>query len=257
MNLRRLVGICLLASLLGHPCIGQEASDSVTVGLKKGSWSLQFRVAFLSSDPGGSFSLLDPFEGGVLSAKLHITDNSAFRASLGFVRDDIVINSRIRIEERAADMGGFEDSGSSSRRITDLWMLDASLLYLRYVQLAPSNALYLGAGPGYRLNLDDEIRSNSRSSDQGDNSFTLSRTSSIVDLWGSGIHFVLGAEWFITSSLSVVAEYHSKLFYEVFDITMDSELENAFRISNQLREDKIRRFSFEAQPVRLGVSFYF
>lgn len=248
--------------MLALPGYGQDASDSLDVGLVEGSWSLQFQiyqpstfVRGISSFASGS-SILNEFDGGVVSAKFHLSDRTAIRGSVGFNRTDDVTDLSSRFEDIDALTGDVDRGGSDEVNEMDFWVSNVSLLYLRYIEPAPSFAFYLGIGPGFELTLNDNSRDLEHRSFPNE-SFSSNFRAIIIDLWGTGLHTVLGAEWFVAPGISLLAEYHSELFYKEFEITRQFEVtnENSYRWTEIV--EKRKGFFFDSLPARLGLSVYF
>ena len=246
-----------------QPGYGQDGADSLDTGLERGSWSLQFQIyqpvvtingrTFVR----GGTSILNEFDGGFVSAKFHLSDHSAIRGSVGFTRIDEFIDFRSFTRTMDPDTGMTERGFRGDRERLDVWTADVSILFLRYVEPAPSFAFYFGAGPGFMMNLDDDTRSIFRSPLGSDELFTDTFNGGIDDMWGTGVHFVIGAEWFVTSNISLIGEYHSQLFYREFDIIIDREFEDQFRFQQSLSTESTKGVFFEPQPVRFGLSVYF
>ena len=224
---------------------------------------MQFQVfAPIIFSNGGVFflsgsSLINDFDGGIVSAKYHLSDQSALRGSLGFIRTDQFQDQNSDREEMDPDSSITLQNFAFLAEELDLWTVDVSLVYLRYIQATPSLSMYVGAGPGFNLALDDESRSSGRQTITDREIFFTTLDAVVEDMWGTGFHFVLGGEWFITPGISFIAEYHSTLFYSSFERTRVLESANTATFNRNTFQEKVQGVSFESQPVRFGVSVYF
>ena len=253
MNSRLWVLLSVLIGCTSLPLYAQTSVDSTEAGVKKGTWAMQFQVI--------RDATIQAFDGASIAGKYHVTDQSALRMSIVVARTDSTEDGE-SLDERLAPIDPRFDNfrRSAGRNGGDRWFLDVALVYLKYIKPATSIRMYLGAGPGFSMDL-------SRSSGTGsivnfnrqDNATLVLINRDSEEMWGSGLHFIIGAEWFVLPRISLLAEYNTEAFYSVHTTVMESRVNRAdpVGVSISSLEEKERLFTISGQPVRFGLSVYF
>jgi hypothetical protein len=210
---------------------GEVAKSSHS--LYDGSKALQFRVT-------NNFTL-NNFQGASLSAKKHISDNSAIRLGIDLFFDISTQDEDSRVFYIDTTITTSDAEGNTQR-------LALELQYIRYVSTDKKIKFYWGTGPSIRFN--NEVVE----TDYHDSYNDISRKLKDEDKsWGLGASGVLGAEWFATSFISFHTEYMTTLLYEWRKVREDDALfDNYSHISTESSG-----FQVYASDVRFGLSLYF
>lgn len=205
---------------------GSSAQDSPAVNsLADGKTAMLFEV-------NGDFDL-SSFEGTTLSIKRHYTNNRAYRIGLsvraGSQSDQSEING---LTQTSYD----EDNAGITVGLTKLY----------HHSVARPVTLFYGVGP--RLSYD-------RSRGEA-HQYVISQRSEIArDEWGAGIGVLLGVEWFVRPSISLMAEYGSQFGYHTTESTTHSGADS-LRVLQVTQSSEADRWELKPDPVRFGISLY-
>ncbi|NWF91144.1 MAG: hypothetical protein HXY50_16990 [Ignavibacteriaceae bacterium] len=218
----------------------QDSQDSIKNSLKKGSWSLQFRIS-------PNFTL-STFDGSNLSAKKHLTSNSAIRFGIGLSGYTTDREGTTYLENRS---NIFSEEQSDYESL----LINLSCYYLYYPHPQQKINMYCGVGPLISFaNFNDKINRQDLSQD----------TSSIekfseekYQYYGVGVLGLIGIEWFLNQQISIHAEYGSSLLYgrEEKEETLVSSVETYKEKYTKKSEEN--RITFRSNSIQFGVSVYF
>ena len=243
------VGICclfLFVAVLGSGtriyAESEGQTDRTEPLLKEHSWALQFQIS-------DNFRLTS-FQGATLSAKYQLNARQALRFGVGvnaanrtmkYVPQDD--GSCILPRETECFMPPccpYSYDEITKRKTTDRQMtLDVQ--YIRYPRPESKRVLvFYGAGPsiGYE-------GSTERATYVSGETNKYTRTT-----WKAGISAVIGVEWFVTETISLLGEYGVNLSYQ------RSKVKDALWVE-PAREEKETGLVVESLPVKFGVSLYF
>jgi len=217
----------------------QNIPDSSMSQLNPHSWSIQFGIS-------NNFNLRS-FQGENISAKKQFSKKNALRFG-------------ISISGSLADSEGDDESidvhqqNDSDKKAIGV---DGSLYYLRYINPDDNIQFYFGAGPGVsygigRMNSESEIV-------RYDTLTMIRRSESDLNSWGINFSLISGVEWFFHKSVSLTAEYGSRILYDF----RENKIENKeilpsggeMLISKRKIDDKV--LSFDALNILFGISIYF
>jgi hypothetical protein len=213
--------------------------------LVRGSWSMQFRIS-------NNFTLSN-FEGGLISAKRHLSEKSAIRFGLslsGSTSDrstDVISITEDSLRRRARDESRDDDLDAFSAGITSQIMF--------YTTSDKALNFYFGVGPDFNY-----TRSKRNSVIQNDQDHIPVRDgtdSAFGRQWSFGLLGSWGVEWFITRKLSIMAEYGAGMEYfsrheESKSITY---IEDRTATSQKINDED--GFRFYSANVNFGLSVYF
>jgi hypothetical protein len=231
LKFRRLV-VVMSCMAFSNVFAQTEASPQMETknSLFKGSWSVQFRIT-------NDFVLSD-FQGGTLSAKRHFSDKKAVRFGLS-------LSGNTGDSEERSVLGPMIDGTGNGLSV------GLSLQYLVYPSPQKSVMAFFGAGPYFNFS-----RSNQTSTKQ---TVPSSRTKWENSVWSAGISGLLGVEWFVSRSLSFIAEYASSLGYNSASVEEMNEVQapsGDFARANESRRDA-SVFRLGSESVKFGLSVYF
>ncbi|MEJ2637934.1 MAG: hypothetical protein P8184_21955 [Calditrichia bacterium] len=184
---RFIIALCFMA-VSGTSLFAQ--TDSL---LRKGSWALQFQVH--------NFISFSDFQGMNLSAKWQLKQNSALRFGVtlsGDNRDRDLVNTSPTTETRTE----YDNSSLG---------IGLNAQYIWYIPSLKKIRFFYGAGPLISYQSQSEKRI-SRLFMQ-DSLLDADKRDMDTDSWQAGISCVLGAEWFVHRSISLLAEYGTRAYY--------------------------------------------
>jgi opacity protein-like surface antigen len=154
---------------------GLFAQDTTIIPLQKGRLALQFLVNY-------DFTLR-PFQGGTISAKYHLGDNTAIRFGIGLF----------------GSLGLKSNLNSIDTTKAQNININLAAQLIEYLETVDDISLYAGAGPYYTRYFYKSVVSQMRSSE-----------------WSLGVSGVLGVEWFFKSNMSLSAEYGMLIYYDKY-----------------------------------------
>ena len=219
----------------------QSVPDSIKTPSRIGIWSLQFEI-------DNNFTLKD-FQGMTISTKWHHMEKQAIRFGVS-LSGNYGNRDRNYIHEPGLRVKDEYDNRSDVNLLT----FDLLTQYLWYTSPLQRIYLFYGCGPmiGYQT-----------SSIQSETGLFTNDTllSNYVEdksakMWRAGVNLVVGVEWFVTQSISLLAEYCT-LFYYSYDKTYKEikyKPENRITEREQIKSDG---FFFNPSEVKFGVSIYF
>ena len=210
----------LFLTLLHQPAIAQD-----NAGPEGGDWALQFQIT-------DDFKL-NQFQGSIISAKYHSSEQNAWRVGLG-------LDFRSSTEEREDSFEGVPVSSGSSE--SSLQSVQLGFQYVRYVNPEAKVQFLFGGGPFGMWT--------SSSLDQFDEAGEPVATSG-TDLWEIGLSGLVGVEWFVASRIGLHAEYGFQFGYA------SSESEQTVIPQDRTGRRERDSVQFEARSVLFGVSVYF
>ncbi len=202
--------------------------------LTDGAWALQFQI-------GSNFDLRS-FEGTTISLKKFTGQSSAWRTGLSFdlrTQDD--------------DESGYIDTTIIPVRTVDnnSFSIDAVVQRIFYTAPRSKTAFFFGVGPtgGYHhAKLSQRI-------DYTNGGFASNERKE--NSWSAGLSTVMGVEWFLRRNLSLLAEYGMVIDYTHNKRTTTSVTYDLVRTQVSEQEIISKRFQFNDQAAKLGVSLYF
>lgn len=224
----------VLLSLFTISITAQETEDIPSL---KGKFALQFAIS-------QNFTL-SSFQGGIISAKYHFTDNTSIRFGISTTVDDGNTDETINYFRT--------DSTYSVKKKDDQnrTMFGVRLQIIQNVVKTSDILFFVGAGPFVEFG----------SSERKTNEFTPSNDNVEdykSDYTNYGLDVLCGIEWFVKSNISISAEYG---FYAGFSNTTSELFDSYTTLSNisgyTTRKNKDDKFRFANRGVNFGVSFYF
>ena len=218
----------------------QNSQDSIKNSLKKGSWSLQFRIS--------SNFTLSTFDGSNLSAKKHLTSNSAIRFGIG-------LSGYTTDREGTTDLENRSNIFSEEQSDYESLLINLSCYYLYYPHPQRKINMYCGVGPLISFaNFDDKINRQDLSQDT---SSIETFTEENYQYYGVGVLGLIGVEWFLNQQISIHAEYGSSLLYgrEEKEETRVSSVETYKE--KYAKKSEENRITFRSNSVQFGDSVYF
>ncbi len=231
--LQRTIITIIALCCLGAGATAGERANSLT----DGAWALQFEI-------NDNFDLRS-FEGSTISIKKHTADNAAWRLGLD-------LSFKTENEDRNFWDDG-EPRGNQYEYDTDLVSFQTTLHKLRYVNPDAAVNFFWGLGPtiGYSHSKNTQHIVSATSDISSDRSNT-------INSFNAGVSAVIGVEWFATESISILAEYGSRLIYSSDNSTSENvDYRNGEIYNESKNENKVSRFSFSANAVKFGLSAYF
>lgn len=234
--------IAILTFLLSIPVFAQENENQPQKSensLKGGAWALQFQL-------GSAFSRRSS-QGFAVCGKYHLSESKAVR--VGFD-----LGGSFSFGKNVNRGGDVPDDTLRSYNNNDysLQDIDMTLEYLSYKSIRDDISVFWGTGPifGFRHSKSSVIGGWY----YGQEFRTFTNTNEYYS-WGFGISTVLGAEWFPTKRISIVAEYGASFKYSYV-------LRKTVRTNKNLDEiDRIRYhnnyFSANLLSSRMGIAVYF
>ncbi|NLT50263.1 MAG: outer membrane beta-barrel protein [Ignavibacteria bacterium] len=238
MNLKP---VFVTAALFFTFIYAQGKTDS-THSLKAGSWALQFGIS-------NNFTLSN-FNGSTFSGKYHLTDNSAIRVGL-------TLSGQTGDRDQSSSTKYNPSASNEQSKPFEDYNLTLKTAYLFYPNNDKQIKLYFGAGPilgwsKYEVSGTD----NNYQNDTLNNSLTEKITRNNLQV---GLNGILGAEYFLTSYLSVHAEYSATFAYQIQKQKNSGERIYIYDKNNpQITESDIKQTSwgFYSGSVLFGLSVY-
>lgn len=231
--------ISILLTLLTANLLAQEKEKS-ELPLKEGTWALQFGIA-------PNFTLTS-FQGGVISAKFHNSDNTAIRFGIGVghSQKDFEGNSNYYENEatNVANLDGFDKRSNYYINCQYLWNSNIN----------ESFSLFYGFGPTVGFSIRDNENKEFYTWNKSSH-FRKNRNNE----WAVGLICALGVEWFVNSNISIGAEYGFKATYNWGGIyTKEIDYDEDQNITRDWDSDKdYTGFNVGGSRVLFGVSIYF
>lgn len=263
-----LIGLALIA--------GAKADDTDTTnvnGLRDGSWSLQFQI-------GEDFNL-QSFEGSTISAKYHLTENSALRFGLSISgrgdrsepRAETIHTKTSHNDTGRSDTTKSFSQGPSSSLDQSSFRVVLNSKYVWYPGSSSSLRPFVGIGPSFSY----DTRANASSQSGADTStYSTLRSREWSEFqkeerrtWTVGAALAIGAEWFMTDKISLTGQYSLSASYRNSRTVRRSEAVRTIRdeTGGQLQvftDDFVSEraypstgFSVSSQGVKFGLSVYF
>ncbi len=233
----------LFACSLVSPYVAaaQSSAQERPPRFHQGMWGLQFSVL-------NNFTL-GSFQGALISCQYHLSNTSAIRIgvdlnlelgdanSVTSTKNDTLDNTRL-----SSSTGDRQDGG-------------LTLHFVSYINPDQDITAYWGVGPTVRYS---RTHSNSTlSSTQGQQSFSNSVNTS--DSWYLGGALIGGAEWFVTRSFALHAEYGLAYTYSWSSSTSGgtSVRTTAPVTTTSSYDSHSHSWALSSKTVRLGLSVYF
>ena len=234
-NLSCMLGAILILITCGQS-IAQEVQNpkaDISHSLYKGSKALQFRIT--------NDFVLDDFQGAALSAKKHISKNSAIRLGINLFFDFSTEDSDTRMYANDTTITTSDTEINAQRLMLELQ-------YLKYMSTERRIKFFWCAGPTVHLNREIEETDyfDSRIDDPRELKYENKS-------WGLGGLGVLGVEWFATRDISFHTEYMLTILYEWRKFRNDNYTGTDF---NTISYEE-RGIQVYASNVRFGLSLYF
>ncbi len=196
--------------------------------LEKGKKALQFGV--------NSNFTLGSFQGSAISIKKHNSDGSAWRFGMSLYLDFGGIgHSRWTEDSLIVDDNGDDNSQKIG--------LDLQKIF--YPNREAEVNIYYGLGPTL-------VFENSKRQSYAYSSMDI-RTKT-DKAWRVGGRVLVGAEWFATKNISLMAEYSSSLLYRYRKTTQETRYDNGSVDGTEYSSDALQ---FASSYVRFGLSAYF
>jgi hypothetical protein len=236
------IGTCGLLAQAGE----QEASPGQN-SLERGSWAFQFQIA-------NNFTLRE-FQGAVISAKKHFSENTAVRMGVSVVlngTDEDVAGTSFQYDTVSS-----RNTGDASR---DGQTFQVNAQYLYYPNPHSAVNFFLGGGP---LIVFSRSHSESEQSSRSPSGYVSTQTnSSNGKSWAIGAGAVTGVEWFATRNLSFHAEYGVTIQYQWLDVSDASRYTSRpptgpVYSSGSSNESSRNFWQFNGTTVKFGLSVYF
>jgi hypothetical protein len=215
-----------------------ERSDDA---LRAGSWALQFGIS-------SNFTLIS-FEGLSISAKKHFSPSRAIRfgTTIAAWTEDVNMDDLYRSQDHQQSSISDADNNSLS------W--DISALYLFYPGPRDRLSFFAGLGPDFGYSRakhetnTNVIRDGQVIQDAEQNKWTYNRRVYL------GLRGVLGAEWFATKRISLIADYSLSTRYMWEKSETSSEYTSGS--SSSSTDNDRQRFDLYSSAVQFGISVYF
>jgi hypothetical protein len=237
-----LIAVFCFAIMIASIASAQEGESDAPApkhSLKDGAWALQFQL-------GSAFSQRS-YDDVVIFAKYHLSDKGAIRLGIDIDgdRDFGTLSSH---RGKPPD----DTLYSSSRHNMNRQGVNLISEYIKYTQIDPQLHFFLGAGPTFgffRSKWEDNQRatyppiprSSIRKWEQYD--------------WSVGISGVLGAEWFPTKRIGVIAEYGVSFDYR-YQMRKSEIIGDSPTKSSRYREH-MNYFSLDLLAAKIGIAVYF
>ena len=240
--IRVLIAVFCFATMVVPIATAQEGESNTPApkhSLKDGAWALQFQL-------GSAFSRRG-YDGIVISAKYHLTKRSAIRLGID-------INGDIHFGGHTSHRGTPPDDTlySSSRDNINREGIKLISEYIKYTQIDPKLHFFLGIGPTFGFS---HFKSKSESRytylQEPESRTYISKTYN----WSLGISGVLGAEWFPTKRISVIAEYGVSFDYR-YQIRRSEVIGDAPTKSSRNR-NHMNYFALDLLAAKIGIAVYF
>jgi opacity protein-like surface antigen len=214
-----------------------ESSAQETKGvadLTDGAWALQFQI-------NSNFTVRS-FEGTTFSLKKFTGDNTAWRLGLS-----------LSLRTQDDDQTGFSGAliGPTYTVDNNSFSINAVIHRVFYTAPRSKTAFFFGIGPTGG----SSHAKLSQRRDYPDSRFTSSERED--DSWSAGLSAVMGVEWFLRKNLSLLAEYGTVAEYTHNERTTTDVSYNLLQTSVAEQKTVSKRFAFDDQAVKFGVSLYF
>jgi len=194
-----------------------------------GKWALQFQI--------DRYFTLSSFQGGTISAKYHLNNNSALRfgVTLGYESKDIDLYEK-DVYSDTTEINEYSGEISSST-------IQLAIQYLQYLEMNNSISAFIGIGFNYTMQPQSE--------DIKD--YLIMEN----DFYGYGVDLLLGTEWFVRSNIGLHAEYGIGFGYTSHEYSY--ERPSYYSDDNEMNKDSENLSGFELYNnyVKFGVSIYF
>ena len=219
----RILGSVVLFIALSGEVFSQDSSQVRPNSLQADKWALQFQIS-------SNFTLAS-FEGATISIKKQSSPSAAVRLGMT-VGTSVSSNDNTTALLDSSTRLQTTDANSENLSLQFHWIC--------YPKPSSDVNLYFGIGPtaSYSRNHSDSkvIRVRPNRPD----SLLSSGTSTFIS-WGIGLNGLVGAEWFATRSISILAEYSTSATFSKSDNGATST----------------KQFSISSPSVRFGLSAYF
>lgn len=195
-------------------------------------WALQFQI-------GNNFTL-SSFEGSTISLVRNLSQNSKLRFGIS-------VDGEIKNVEKNIIQGANCELGNNEMYFS------STLHYIKDLKKNSKIFPYAGIGPIFSFY--NQNKNKKTKVECG-----TTKTSYDLKEYGLGISAVFGTEWFLTSNISLLAEYNSSILYNKTKTTSITK-RKTISAKNYTQTDKniIKTNSFSIDPasVKFGLSVYF
>lgn len=228
--------VCIVAPITSAQ-EGNSEAGSRAHSLKDGAWALQFQFGSAFSSRG--------YEDIVISGKYHLSDGTAIR--IGIDLDGSV---------RFGNSNRYFPKGDSLRDTNefdyDRFGFDLLSEYILYSQPISNIHIFYGAGPLVKFYRD--FRKDSYLN-YINGEYRTSERETVLNNWSFGVSAVLGAEWFATKRISLIAEYGAEFEYSY--ITRETKTSDSDE--GEYSEFKFHEnaFDLDLKRVKMGIAIYF
>jgi opacity protein-like surface antigen len=226
--------ITLFSQEMGTRTIGDTTHNSLT----KNKLAFQYEAGFNFS--GRSIIPV------VFSLKYHLSDKTALRFSVGLNPGEMGFDRRRNIDSVHYNEH-FDGHDGNDGHGGNIEHLNFSLNYMLYP--APKKEINLFFGLGPRFGIGAQHFRNPQNAEP--DSVQSHRNTS----WSIGLSGIVGAEWFVTKSISLFTEYNAAAGYQKRDY-WETDYNPATGIYS-LTENKSSKFRVTDLSARLGFSLYF
>jgi hypothetical protein len=193
---------------------------------------------------------LNSFEGSLISITRHISKNKSIRLGLSGFGEKYDTNDNQWFSQDS-EMREHIDKCYTTHNIEIILNLNT------YINPKSIMKFYYGLGPIFQYNRNKNNIYKDMFRETTSRQILLGHYAdkNIEEIFGYGINFLWGVEWFPHDNFSLVAEYGANLTYSITNrkrrIKDYDDLE-AFKIS----EEKIPKYSFYPSNVKFGISIY-
>jgi hypothetical protein len=215
--------------------------------LMRGSWSLQFRIE-------KDFTL-GSFEGALISAKRHLSSNTAVRFGIG-------LNGSFENNELYDYRENFDSSGMEIieyNRDGNTEHLDLSFVsqLLFYTNIKSEVNFYFGVGPKIIYSRSTNEYDYDRKLEEPSIRGKYDEYNSYSRSWGFGLLGSWGVEWFATRKISFICEYGAGMEYQSRISNYQSNGSYDDRQTNRKSDRDSKLLRFYSSRVNFGLSVYF
>lgn len=222
------------------PLYSKENTTDHSQNVVSGLYSIQFKI--------DRFFTLSSFEGSLISFTKHISENKSVRLGVSAYGEtyDTDDNSWAN-----ADYIEHTDNCKTTHNLT----IVTNILF--YPNSKNTIKFYYGLGPlfQYSRNKDNkyiDLYDDAISDDELISHYAAKDTE---QLFGFGMNFTWGAEWFPYKHISLLAEYGADFIYSISN--RETRLENFYDShDHKLSEKKLPKYSFYPSNVKFGISIY-
>jgi opacity protein-like surface antigen len=239
------IAVGLIGLLLPGLALAQAERDTTRrpPALQEGGWGLQYQVTSLNA-------LLSGFQGSLISARYHLSDQRALRFG-------VTISTTFDNREESESVHNDVIDEAISEQTSDLGshLYGLSGQYLHYVEPASQVFVFAGGGPQFSYNRTSRETTNLPDPDNED---FREETDTKETTYSVGLGAVLGVEWFVHSNVSLSVEYPLSLDYR-HTHTEDTQrsIEEGTVEEEQTSTADISGLNLGGQSVRIGVTFSF